>query len=136
MCYCLFCLKLRKPGDFERPRVFHFTMDREDVMGAKLYVGNLSFKATEDNVRELFAGVGEVASVHLITDPHTGQLKGFGFVEMGSEADAGKAIEALNGTVFLERSLTVNEAKPQKPREQRGFGGGRGGYGGGGRGDR
>lgn len=100
-------------------------------MGAKLYVGNLSFKATEDDVRDLFARVGEVASVHLITDPHTGQLKGFGFVEMSSEADARKAIEALNGTEFMERSLTVNEAKPQKPREQGGFGGGRGGYGGG-----
>ncbi len=101
-------------------------------MGAKLYVGNLPFKATEDDVRELFAKVGEVASVHLITDPHTGQLKGFGFVEMASEADAVKSIEALNGTVFMERSLTVNEAKPQKPREPRGFGGGRGGHGGGG----
>jgi RNA recognition motif-containing protein len=99
-------------------------------MGAKLYVGNLSFKTTEDNLRELFAKAGEVASVHLITDPHTGRIKGFGFVEMGSEADALKAIQMLNGTVFMERSLIVNEAKPQKPREQRGFGGGRGGRGG------
>lgn len=99
-------------------------------MGAKLYVGNLSFKTTEDSLRELFASVGEVVSVNLITDMHTGQLKGFGFVEMASAADAGKAIETLNGTVFMERPMTVNEAKPQKPREQ---GGGRGGYGGAGR---
>lgn len=99
-------------------------------MGAKLYIGNLSFKTTEDSLRELFARVGEVVSVRLITDPHTGQLKGFGFVEMASQADAEKAIQELNGTVFLERSLTVNEAKPQKPREQGGFGGGRGGRGG------
>ncbi len=108
-------------------------------MGAKLYVGNLSFKTTEDEVRELFAKIGEVVSVHLITDSHTGQLKGFGFVEMASDADAVKAIEALNGSIFLERSLTVNEAKPQKPRESKGYGGrgghggGRGGYGGRGR---
>ena len=105
-------------------------------MGAKLYVGNLSFKTTEDNLRELFATVGDVVSVHLITDSHTGQMKGFGFVEMASDAAAGKAIETLNGTVFMERPLTVNEAKPQIPREQRGYrgnkgdhGGSRGGYG-------
>lgn len=101
-------------------------------MATKLYVGNIPFKATEDDVRTLFARVGEVASVNLITDPHTGMLKGFGFVEMASEADAQKAIRELNGTMFMERPLTVNEAKPPKPREQRGFGGGRGGFGGGG----
>jgi RNA recognition motif-containing protein len=99
-------------------------------MGTKLYVGNLSFKATEENVRELFARIGEVASVNLITDSHTGQIKGFGFVEMASDTDAKKAIQELNGTVFLERALTVDEAKPQKPREQGGFGGRRGGRGG------
>lgn len=100
-------------------------------MSTKLYVGNISFRATEDDVRELFSKVGEIASVNLITDSHTGQLKGFGFVEMTSAADAKKAIETLNGTMFMERPLTVNEAKPQKPREQGGFGGGRGGHGGG-----
>ncbi len=99
-------------------------------MGAKLYIGNLSFNATEDSLRELFSRVGEVVSVHLITDSHTGRLKGFGFIEMASQADAMKAIQELNGTVFLERPLTVSEAKPQKPREQKGFGGGRGGRGG------
>jgi RNA recognition motif-containing protein len=99
-------------------------------MGTKLYVGNLSFNATEDNLRELFAKIGEVAAVNLITDPHTGRLKGFGFVEMTSEADAQKAIKELNGTVFLERCLAVDEAKPQKPRKQGGVGGARGGHGG------
>ncbi len=95
-------------------------------MGTKLYVGNLSFNATEENLRELFAKIGEVAAVNLITDSQTGRLKGFGFVEMTNEADVQKAIEALNGTIFLERSLTVDEAKPQKPGKQGGFGGGRG----------
>lgn len=99
-------------------------------MDAKPYIGNLSFKTTEDCLRELFARVGEVVSVRLITDPHTGQSKGFGFVETASQADAKKAIQELNGTVLLERSLIVNEAKPQKPREQGGFSGGRSGRGG------
>lgn len=101
-------------------------------MGNKLYVGNMSFKVTEEEIKELFGKIGEVVSVHLITDAHTGQPKGFGFVEMASEGDAQKAIETLNGTILMERSLTVNEAKPPKPREQRGFGG-RGGFGGGNR---
>jgi cold-inducible RNA-binding protein len=99
-------------------------------MGTKLYVGNLSFKATEEDLRELFARSGEVAAINLITDSQTGQLKGFCFVEMASEADARKVIQELNGTVFMERALTVDEAKPQKPREQSGSGGGRGGRGG------
>ncbi|MBI3592442.1 MAG: RNA-binding protein [Nitrospirae bacterium] len=100
-------------------------------MGKKVYVGNISFKATQDDVRELFSKIGEVESVNLITDAHTGQSKGFGFVEMASEEDAKKAIEALNGTALMERTLSVAEAKPQQPREKRGFGG-RGGFGGGG----
>lgn len=101
-------------------------------MEKKLYVGNISFKATEEDIRELFAGSGDVASVKLITDAQTGSPKGFGFVEMTNEEDAKKAIDALNGTTFMERSITVAEAKPQQPRERRGgFGGGRGGFGGG-----
>jgi RNA recognition motif-containing protein len=102
-------------------------------MGKKLYVGNISFKATEEDIRGLFAGVGEVETVKMITDAHTGNPKGFGFVEMANEEDAIKAIDGLNGTTFMERAITVAEAKPQQPREKRGFGGGRGGYGGGGR---
>ncbi len=108
-------------------------------MSKKIYVANIAFKATEGDIRELFAKFGEVESVKIITDAHTGRPKGFGFVEMTSEADAKKAIDGLNGSLFMERSLSVAEAKPQQPREQR-FGGfdrkrgGGGGFGGGGRG--
>jgi RNA recognition motif-containing protein len=99
-------------------------------MAKKLYVGSISFDATEESLRDLFSGIGEVESVKIITDMHTGRSKGFGFVEMSSEEDAKKAIEQLNGSTFMERSIIVNEARPQQPREKRGFGGGRGsGYG-------
>ncbi len=99
-------------------------------MEKKLYVGNLSFQATEDDIRDLFAQHGEVVSVKIITDARTGSPKGFGFVEMATTEDAQKAISSLNGSTFMERSLTVDEAKPQQPRERRGFGGGagRGGF--------
>ena len=100
-------------------------------MGKKLYVGNLSFNATEEDLRELFSGIGEIESVKIITDAHTNRSKGFGFIEMSLEEDAKKAIEQLNGSTFMERPLIVNEARPQQPREKRGFGGGRGGFGGG-----
>ncbi len=100
-------------------------------MEKKLYVGNISFKATEEDIRELFARSGEVESVKIITDAHTGNPKGFGFIEMATEEDAKKAIAELNGTTFMERTLSVAEAKPQQPRERRGFGGGGQGYGGG-----
>ena len=100
-------------------------------MGKKLYVGSISFNATEESLQDLFSSIGEVESVKIITDQETGRSKGFGFVEMSSEEDAKKAIEQLNGTKFMERALIVNEARPQQPRERRGFGGGggRGGYG-------
>ncbi len=98
-------------------------------MGKKLYVGSISFNATEEDLGELFSSIGEVASVKIITDADTGRSKGFGFVEMSSEGDAKKAIEQLNGKKFMERALIVNEARPQQPREKRGFGGARGGYG-------
>ena len=103
-------------------------------MEKKLYVGNISFKATEEDIRELFARSGEVETVKIITDAHTGNPKGFGFVEMATVEDAKKAIDELNGTTFMERAINVAEAKPQEPRERRGGfgGGGRGGYGGGG----
>lgn len=89
-------------------------------MAKKLYVGNISFRATEEDLRDLFSKSGNVESVKIITDAHTGQPKGFGFVEMMTEEDAQKAINSLNGTVFMERALTVNEARPQQ-REKRGF---------------
>ncbi len=103
-------------------------------MSKKLFVGNISFKATEDALREAFSRFGEVESVKLITDAQTGQPKGFGFVEMATEEDAQRAVASLNGTPFMDRTLTVSEARPQQPREKRGFGGGGygGGYGGGG----
>ncbi|MBI3597497.1 MAG: RNA-binding protein [Nitrospirae bacterium] len=100
-------------------------------MGAKLYVGNLSYQATEKEISDLFATAGTVASVKIITDGQTGRPRGFGFVEMGSSEDAQKAIEMLNGKSFMERSLIVSEARPQQKREPRGGGYGGGGYGGG-----
>lgn len=91
-----------------------------------LYVGNLPFNASEDEIRELFAGYGEVTSVAVIKDKFTGKSRGFAFVEMPDD-DAQKAIQALNGKDFKGRGLTVN---PARPREDRGGGGGggRGGY--------
>jgi cold-inducible RNA-binding protein len=97
---------------------------------AKIYVGNLPFSATEDQVRALFAAHGTVESVSLPTDRETGRPRGFGFVEM-SQADAARAIQAVNGKDLGGRALRVNEAQ-DKPRSGGGGGGGRGGYGGGG----
>ncbi|NWF51985.1 MAG: RNA-binding protein [Nitrospirae bacterium] len=90
-------------------------------MEKKIYVGNISFKATEDDIRDLFSQVGEVESVKIITDAHTGQPKGFGFIEMSSKEDATKAISALNGKIFMERTLSVAEARPQQSRDRRSF---------------
>ncbi len=109
-------------------------------MAKKLYVGNLSYNTHDEDLREAFSKIGEVVSVTLITDQATGRSKGFGFVEMASDEDAEKAISTMNGTTFMERTITVNEARPKTDRGGgRGFGGGggggrggRGGYGGGG----
>ena len=100
-------------------------------MEKKLYVGNISYQATEEDLKELFSKSGEVESVKIITDMNTGTPRGFGFVEMATSEDAQKAIEILNGAPFMDRTLTVNEAKPRQPREKHGFGGGggRGGFG-------
>ena len=87
-------------------------------MSKRLYVGNISFKATEEDVKDLFSSAGEVVSVRLIKDAATGRLRGFGFVEMASDEDAQKAVSTLNGNNFMERSLVVNEAKPQERRER------------------
>jgi RNA recognition motif-containing protein len=92
-----------------------------------LYVGNMSFSTTEDELRELFSQYGTVTKVQLIMDRETGRPRGFAFVEMSDGGD--QAIQALNGAMVGGRALTVNEAKP---REDRGGGGGRGGHGGGG----
>ncbi|MCS6770694.1 MAG: RNA-binding protein [Kiritimatiellae bacterium] len=85
-------------------------------MTTKLYVGNLSFQTTEEELKQLFAGQGAVASCHLITDKFTGKSRGFAFVEMQTEADARKAISALHGRSFEGRALTVNEARPKEDR--------------------
>jgi len=101
-------------------------------MGKKLYVGNISFKTTQDELKELFEKTGEVETATIITDFHTGRSKGFGFVEMVTEEDAKKAIESINGTVFMEKTLSVAEAKPQAPKGNKSSFGARRGAGGGG----
>ena len=97
-------------------------------MTKKLYVGNLPFQTTEEDLSDLFSQAGNVESVRIITDRDTGRSRGFGFVEMGDE-EADKAVESLNGTEMGGRPLTVNEARPQVNRGGGGGGGGRGGYG-------
>jgi len=108
-------------------------------MGKKLYVGNLSFGVTDSTLAQLFEAHGTVQSAQVIMDRDTGRSKGFGFVEMGSDAEAQAAIQALNGQEVEGRTLTVNEARPREDRGGgrgghtggRGGSGGRGGYGGG-----
>lgn len=82
----------------------------------RLYVGNLSFDATEDDVRGAFSAFGEVSSVHMVTDRDTGRPRGFGFVEMADSDAADQAIENLNGSQLSGRALTVNEARPRPER--------------------
>ena len=103
-------------------------------MSTKLYVGNLSFSVTEDDLHNYFAQAGTVESAKVIEDRDTGRSRGFGFVEMSSSEEAMAAIEQFNGQDFEGRSLVVNEARPRE--EGGGGGGGRGGYGGGGGGGR
>jgi RNA recognition motif-containing protein len=114
-------------------------------MGKKLFVGNLPFSADSQSLQEIFAQAGTVESAKVITDRDTGRSKGFGFVEMATDAEAADAITKFNGAEFDGRSMTVSEAKPMAPRESRGGGGfgggggdrgGRGGFGGGGGGGR
>jgi cold-inducible RNA-binding protein len=98
-------------------------------MPAKLFVGNLSFQATEEDLRELFQQAGNVETVRIITDQFTGRPRGFGFVEMATKEEATKAVEMLNGRLFRDRNLVVDEARPQPQRSgggDRGGGGGRG----------
>lgn len=93
-------------------------------MAAKLFVGNLSFQATEEDLRELFAQAGNVETVRIITDQFTGRPRGFGFVEMATKEEAVKAVEMLNGRLFRDRNLVVDEARPQPQRSGGGGGGG------------
>ena len=104
-------------------------------MGTKLYVGNLPFNTTENELQELFSQAGTVQEVTLMQDRFTGKSRGFAFITMGSEEDAQNAISKLNGQAIEGRPLTVNEARPREPRAPgggggRGYGGGGGGYGG------
>jgi RNA recognition motif-containing protein len=100
-----------------------------------IYVGNLVFDVTEDDLKEAFKEFGEITEVRLIMDKFSGKSKGFGFIEMPSKAEAEKAIEEMNGKEFKGRAINVNEAKPKVDRGGRGGGGrGGGGRGGGGRG--
>ncbi len=100
-------------------------------MQAKLYVGNLSYNATEEDLRNFFSKFGSIQNVEVIKDRYTGQSKGFAFVEMSTSEEAQKALE-LNGSDFLGRNINVSEARPQERRPGGGGGGGfRGGSGGG-----
>src|SRR5262245_17436796 len=102
-------------------------------MGKKLYVGNLAYSVSDQELEQMFSAHGQVQSAQVIMDRDTGRSKGFGFVEMGSEQEAQAAIAAMNGKEVEGRSLTVNEARPKTEGGGRGgFGGGRGGGGGGG----
>ena len=98
-------------------------------MGKKLYVGNLPFSASDDSLQQIFSQAGTVQSAKVIMDRDSGRSKGFGFVEMSTEAEAQDGIAKFNGADYEGRAMTVNEAKPMVPRENRG-----GGFGGGDRG--
>ena len=105
-------------------------------MATKLYVGNLSFQTTSEDLRDHFAQAGNVESASVVEDRMTGRSRGFGFVEMSTAEEAAAAIEQLNGKEFAGRNLTVNEARPRTDRGPGNYGGGNrgggGGYGGGG----
>ena len=103
-------------------------------MSTKLFVGNLSFNATENQLQDLFAAHGNVIEVDVIMDKFSGRPRGFGFVTMETKEAADAAVQALNGKEIDDRALTVNEARPREERPRSGGGGGYGG--GGGRGDR
>ena len=96
-------------------------------MGKKLYVGNLAYSIRDNDLEQAFSQYGSVASAKVMMERDSGRSKGFGFVEMGTDAEALAAIEGLNGQALDGRSLTVNEARPMEPRSPGGFGGGGGG---------
>jgi len=102
-------------------------------MGNKLYVGNLPYQVRDNDLEQAFSEFGTVTSAKVMMERDTGRSKGFGFVEMGSDAEAQAAINGMNEQSMGGRSITVNEARPMEPRPPRsgGFGGGGGGYGGG-----
>jgi RNA recognition motif-containing protein len=103
-------------------------------MGNKLYVGNLPYSVRDEDLQQSFGAFGSITSAKVMMERDTGRSKGFGFVEMGNDAEAQAAIAGMNGQSLGGRSITVNEARPMEARPPRtgGFGGGGGGYGGGG----
>jgi cold-inducible RNA-binding protein len=101
-------------------------------MATKLFVGNLPFTVTENDLQDHFAQAGSVVAVNIMQDRATGRSRGFAFIEMGSQEDANKAISMFHEKDFQGRPLTVNEARPREERPPGGGGGGRGGRGGGG----
>jgi cold-inducible RNA-binding protein len=101
-------------------------------MSNKLYVGNLSFRVTSEDLQEYFGAAGTVESANVVFDRETGRSRGFGFVEMATADDANNAIAQFNGTEYDGRNIVVNEARPREDRGGFGGGGGRGGRGGGG----
>jgi RNA recognition motif-containing protein len=107
-------------------------------LATKLYVGNLSYQTTDQDLQEAFAAIGNVTSAQVVTDKYTNQSRGFGFVEMATEDEAQQAIAALNGKTVQGRALNVNESRPRENSGGGGGGsrGGGGGYGGGGGGNR
>src|SRR5436309_12274143 len=105
-------------------------------MATKLFVGNLTYTSTENDLQDYFSQAGSVISVNIMQDRATGRSRGFAFIEMASPADAEKAISMFHQKDFQGRPLTVNEARPREERPPGGGGGGGGGYGGGGRGGR
>ena len=88
----------------------------EKKMNLKLYVGNLAFGASEEDLKKLFSEAGAVQSVKIVTDSYSGRSRGFGFVEMASKSEAEKAISLVNGKTFMDRTLIVSETRPQKKR--------------------
>jgi hypothetical protein len=113
-----------------------FRLFRSPCMGNKLYVGNLAYSVRDNDLEQAFSQFGSVSSAKVMMERDTGRSKGFGFVEMGSDAEAQAAINGMNGQPLSGRSIVVNEARPMEPRAPRsgGYGGGGGGgYGGGGR---
>jgi RNA recognition motif-containing protein len=119
---------------FSRQRFFSQNKERKSKMSTKLYVGNLSFRTTSEDLQEYFGQAGTVTATNVITDRESGFSRGFAFVEMASDEEATNAITMFNGQALDGRNITVNEARP---REERSFGGGgggsfRGGNGGGG----
>jgi RNA recognition motif-containing protein len=109
--------------------MLHASKEKLTAMAMKLYVGNLSFQTSSEDLQQLFSQAGTVESASVVEDRDTGRSRGFGFVEMASKEDGEKAIQQFNGTDLNGRNLTVNEARPREDRGNRG-GGGRGGFGG------